>query len=438
MGSRSASSPLDVCVIGAGAAGLVATRELLDAGHRVSTVEARDRVAGLWNDGYESLHLITAKNLCGLTGFPIPEEYALFPHRDQIIAYFNAYADRFGLREHIRLNTRVTSAEPIGPAGIDGWLVSTDDGRQDRYDVVVIANGHLSDPIVPELPGTFSGKYIHAYDYRSDADFEGDRILVLGGGNSGCDIAVDAVQAHHTTSIVIRHGQVFQPKTLRGRGRTELTSRLLPPFLRERIMREAMRIAYGTAEDYPGLPSPRTRNVDRNPGVINTQVLHWIHHGRLTVRPGVRSVEGDLVTFEDGSSDRFDTIVAATGYSTSLPFLADELVPWVGDHPLRHAEGTAIPGLANLYVVGLVGPQGAQWPVYERQSGVILRLMALQSRQERPVVEDLAELETPWDEVNMLRWDWDRRVNRFERQLAGLERRKRVTPPERALLATTR
>lgn len=423
MKPRFAAKPLNLCVIGAGAAGLVATRELLAVGHRVRTFEARGELGGLWNDGYESLHLITAKNLCGLDGFPIPEDYPLFPHRDQIIEYFNRYADHFDLHPHISLETPVTSVRPIGAAGLGGWLVTAEGAEPERFDAVVIANGHLSTPIVPELPGDYTGKFLHAYEYRSDADFAGDSVLVIGAGNSGCDIAVDAVQAHHTTSIVIRKGQVFQPKTLLGRGRTELPGRFLPPVVRERIMRAAMRIAYGTSRDYPGLPEPKTQNVEKNPGVINTQVLHWIHHGRLTVRPAIRSVDGTNVTFEDGSSGQFETIVAATGYKTALPFLSDDMIPWSGDHPLRFAEGTVFPGLANMYVIGLVGPQGAQWPVYERQSRAVIRLMALQSVRHRPISQDLAEIEEPWTEVNMLRWVWDRRVDRFERRLARLERR---------------
>ncbi|MCU1529542.1 MAG: dimethylaniline monooxygenase, partial [Frondihabitans sp.] len=378
MSSHSTTARQTVCVIGAGAAGLAALKNFSEAGYDVMAYEASEFVGGLWNFGYRSLHLITAKDLCSYDGFPIPDEFPMFPHRDQIVAYFNSYADHFGIREKITFRTRVVAVEPVDVTGLAGWNVTTDAGETRRFDTVVISNGHLSTPIVPTFPGTFTGKLFHSHDYRAPDDFDGDRILVVGSGNSGCDIAVDAVQEHLTTAIVIRKGQVFQPKTLAGRGRTQLPIGFLPPKLRERIMRFSIRLAYGTSRDYPGLPAPETENVDKNPGVVNTQVLHWIHHGRLAVRPGISNIDGKLVTFEDGTVEEYDTIVAATGYTTELPFLRKGLVRWEHGHPLRYAEGTTFPHLAGLHVIGLVGPTGAQWPVYDRQSRAILRLMRLQ------------------------------------------------------------
>ena len=137
----------------------------------------------------------------------MPADYPLFPSRDQVLAYLNAYADHFALRQHIRFGTGVDSVVPVattGSVGSAGWVVTTTDGRAQHYDGVFVANGHLHDQRIPDVPGTFTGKQIHSGSYGNTADIDGDRVLVIGSGNSGCDIAVDAAQSRLTTAICIR------------------------------------------------------------------------------------------------------------------------------------------------------------------------------------------------------------------------------------------
>ena len=217
------------CVIGAGAAGLAAVRALVAAGHDFDCFEASDRVGGHWHTDYDNLHLITPRAGSGFEGDPMPEAWAHFPRRAQMVEYLEGHADRFDLRSRVTFDTRVERLDPIGPNAADGWDVTTSDGVTRRYAGVLVANGHNSVPSIPDVPGTFSGKILHSGDYRNPGDIEGQRVLVVGSGNSGCDIASELAQAGMDIVLSVRHGHLFQPKTFFGKPRGTLPIMKLPP-----------------------------------------------------------------------------------------------------------------------------------------------------------------------------------------------------------------
>src|SRR5262245_41487013 len=266
------------CLIGAGAAGLGALQVLRDEGFAVDCFERSDRVGGHWHTDYESLHLITPRDSSGFEGCPMPAAYPLFPSRDQMRDYILGFASHHGLGSHIRFNTAVTAVRPLDASGLAGWEVATADGERHAYDGVIVANGHLWDPFVPDHPGHFDGRVLHSAHYRNAGDLDGERVLVVGAGNSGCDLAVDAAQAGRETHVSVRNGLVFQPKTLYGRPRSELPLlRRLPIRLQERVTRGLIDVALGRPERY-ALPAPATRNLHRNRPVVHNQLLHFIHH----------------------------------------------------------------------------------------------------------------------------------------------------------------
>src|SRR5262245_62056848 len=175
------------CVIGAGAAGLAAVRALAERNLEFDCFEATDRIGGHWHTDYDCLHLITPRDGSGFRGDPMPETWAHFPRRSQMVEYLEGHAERHDLRRHVTFNTRVERVEPLGPDAIDGWDVTISDGTTRRYAGVLVANGHNSVPSVPTVPGSFEGKQLHSSEYRNPADIVGDRVLVVGSGNSGCD-----------------------------------------------------------------------------------------------------------------------------------------------------------------------------------------------------------------------------------------------------------
>jgi Flavin-binding monooxygenase-like len=216
---------------------------------------------------------------------------------------------------------------------------------------------------------------------------------------------------------------VFQPKTFFGRPRSEL--RLLdklPGWLAERVSRSLVRISVGTSEDYPGLPKPATPNLNRQLPVVNSQLLYWIHHGRITVLPEITRIEGQTVTFSDASTREFDTILWATGFKTSLPFLDGGLLSWRNGVPLRVGGWTVPVGPRRLYFVGLAAPRGAQFPVYSAQAKLIARLIGLERRLSRPLAEVLSRVGRPDDRIDILRPVWGRQMAATHRLLDALDR----------------
>jgi cation diffusion facilitator CzcD-associated flavoprotein CzcO len=366
------------CVIGAGAAGLGALKVLSEQGFDVDGFERSAQVGGHWHADYESLHLITSGDVTGFEGFPMPEDYPVYPSRDQMRIYLESFAEHFELRRLITFDTEVTAVQPDGSAGENGWWVETSDGRRTRYDGVLVANGHLWDPNLPDVAKDFTGLSLHSSEYRNIDDVKGDRVRVVGAGNSGCDLAVDAANARLTTSISIRRGQVFQPKAIFGRPRAELGwLTRLPPVLQERVTRALVRVVVGPPEVYRGLPAPTTRNLNKQPPVVNNLLLYWIQHGRIDVVPGIQHIDGQTVHFVDGSAREFDTILWATGFRTTVPFLDPDLLNRRDGVPLRVAGLTVPAGLQRLYFIGLAAPRGPQLPVYSRQARLVARMLRL-------------------------------------------------------------
>ncbi|MCW5250428.1 flavin-containing monooxygenase [Streptomyces sp. SHP 1-2] len=403
------TSPRTVAVIGAGAAGLAATRELTERGYTVTCFDRDDRVGGHWNHDYEALHLITPKSTSMFRGFPQPADYPAYPSRDQIIAYMESFARRFDLLRHIRLGTAVADVRPVGTGdGLNGWEVELGTGETLPFDAVVVANGHLHHPYVPELPGEFAGKVLHSVDYRNTGDLDGERVLVIGSGNSGCDLAVDAAQARHEVSISIRHGFVFMPKSILGRPRAELPTQKLPPKLAALVLRYLVRVSVGRPEQYAGLPKPPSRDLTKQRSIVNDLLPYWIQHGRVRVRPAVAEVRGTTVTFDDGTSDDFDTILLATGFRYEASFLSESVMRRENDMPRRWASGTLVDGLSNLFLVGLIAPMGAQWPVYDQQAALIGDLIELQrASPTAPIVREFQKGDEGFGDLELQRPAWD-------------------------------
>jgi hypothetical protein len=407
------------CVIGAGPAGLATLKTMLDEGHEVDCFEKTDAIGGHWNHGYDALHLITSRDVTGYEGFAMPQEYPLFPHRDHMLDYFHRFADAFDLKGRITFNTAVESVVPLptdGPVGSAGWRVTTSDGAVRDYDGVLAANGHLWDPKIPDIPGEFTGTQVHSGSYRNTGDIDGKRVLVIGSGNSGCDLAVDAAQQHFDTHIVIRRGHFFQPKTFFGRPRSELA--FLAEFTPEEqdlIARLMMRLKVGTHGDYPGMPEPDHGTLAEGPPIVNDLLLYWIQHGRITVRPGIERFDGHTVHFADGTSDEFDTILWATGFHASLPFLDESLLQRRDGIPLRVGAAVVPLDLEKLYLIGMIGARGPQPPIYPIQAQIAAKMIALHESSAggfRPLAGPLTSSQEHEWRIDILRHIWLEQVDR--------------------------
>ncbi|GAB3468729.1 NAD(P)-binding domain-containing protein [Kineococcus endophyticus] len=311
-----------VLVIGAGPAGLAAARALRARDIPYDHVE-RHGVGGIWDIDapgspmYEAAHFISSKTTSGFEGFPMPDEFPDYPNHRQVLHFLRSFADAYDLTDRIETGVTVTDVakEPTGR-----WLVTTADGRRRRYSAVVCCTGAQWFPSMPELPGEFTGTFVHSNTYRNADDLRGQRVLVIGGGNSACDIAVDAARTADRVVISMRRGYWFIPKHVLGRPSDVFAAGgpHLPMRVQQFLFGRALTLLHGKPSRW-GLQDPDHKLFETHP-VLNSNLFLALQHGDVEPRPGIRSVQGRTVTFTDGRSAEVDTIIAATGYRHRVPY----------------------------------------------------------------------------------------------------------------------
>jgi len=322
----------------------------------------------------------------------MPPGYPDFPSRDQVCDYLNAYVDSFGLRERIELGAEVVRCRPLDDSGMAGWRVKLAAGEERDYAGVVVANGHHWKPYWPRYPGEFTGRELHSKEYLRPDDLEGERVLVVGAGNSACDIAVETAITRGGCDISMRRGNWFFPKTMLGVPTAEFDRPWLPTAAQRAFVKTYIRLRFGTWSRY-GLPEPDYEPFDKHP-VVNEQMLYFLRHGRVVRRPAVVRLDGRTVHFSDGSRGEYDTIVWGTGFEVCFPFLDRELFRWKDGIPVRTA-GLMPPGKANLYVFGLAQPRGGAGPLITKGSALLAEMVRAQELLDRPLSVPLAKLRKP-------------------------------------------
>lgn len=365
-------------VVGAGPGGLAVAAMLQSrAGLSVRVLEGADRPGPAWHRHYEGLRLHTARTRSGLPGLPMPAEYPRFPTREQVIAYLDAYARHFSL--DIRTGATV---ERITETGDGAWRAEWTGGSE-TAGIVVLATGLNSQPAQPDLPG-FAGQMLHSSAYRRPKAFRGQRVLVVGLGNSGGDIAVQLAEQGVETALSVRNPVNLVPKTLFGVPVTSLglLRQILGAKAADRAAAPLFRRSIGRPEDYglrqhPKGPMQRLVEEGRVP-LIDPGVLPLIKAGRVAVRPGIERAEEHQIHFADGRTEYFDTVIWATGYKVDLrPILSarSDVLDEEG-RPLVVGGPTAAPG---LYFVGLrAAPEGQL-----RRLGIEARAVAASARKLR-------------------------------------------------------
>lgn len=370
-----------IALIGAGPSGLAAARALSLADVAFEGFEAHDDVGGLWNihnprsTVYESAHLISSKTTTAFSEFPMDEGVADYPSHRELLPYFQAYAQRFELYRHFRFNTRVLRVEPLDNTPDTLWRVTTQgpNGQPETavYRGVVLANGTLSEPNLPQWSGQFDGQILHTCDYKNARQFTGKRVLVVGAGNSGCDIAVDAVHHAQAIDISVRRGYYFVPKYVFGRPADTVGGKVaLPRPLKQFIDSTLLKWFTGDPVRF-GFPQPTYRMYESHP-VVNSLILHHIGHGDVRVRADIARLDGHRVHFADGSQGEYDLIMAATGYKLHYPFIDRDLLNWQGMAPRLYLNMLS-PQFSHLAVVGMVEASGLGWQGRFEQAQVVAR-----------------------------------------------------------------
>ncbi|GAB16985.1 putative flavin-containing monooxygenase [Gordonia effusa NBRC 100432] len=378
-----------VCLIGAGYTGNGLAYALKRAGIVYDQLEATDRIGGNWAHGvYDSTHLISSKRSTQYTEYPMPEHYPTFPSRAQMLSYLESYVEHFGLGDSIEFGTEVARVSPVDDNGSAGWLVELSSGETRCYRAVAIANGHYWQRNIPDYPGEFTGRQLHSKDYKRPEDFgSGDRVLVVGAGNSASDIAVEASATYGAADISMRRGYWFIPKTIFGIPSSEYDRVWCPLPLQRMVFKQLLRLSYGDYRKY-GLQRPDHKLFTRDV-TVNSSLMYALQHGKVRPRPEINRFDGTRVHFTDGSSDDYDTVVWATGFRTRFPMLDESMFVWDNDNPLL-VEHVLVPRYANIYLWGLVAPRSGAGRIISEGSAFLAEAVAAQGYFDEPLSDVVA------------------------------------------------
>lgn len=307
-------------IIGAGPAGLAVAGRLRRLGVGFEMVEAAEQVADSWHGHYDRLHLHTVKDLSHLPHVPFPSSYPRYVPRRMLVDYYSRYAETFRIEP--RFGTRVRSIERDG----ERWLVSTESGESFRATHVVVATGVNRVPYRPLLEGEedFEGWVIHSRDYRNPTPYLGHRVLVVGMGNTGAEIALDLSEQDVAVAISVRSPVNIVPRDVFGRP-SQLTAMLaarLPERLGDLLGVIVRRLTVGDLSAYgietPELPPVAQLRVYGRTPVMDVGTVAAIEAGRIVVRPGIDHLTATGVAFDDGTEEAFDDIILATGYRPQI------------------------------------------------------------------------------------------------------------------------
>jgi len=386
-----------IAIIGAGPVGLSAARALKQKGIAYDQFEAGTAVGGNWRDGvYSTAHIISSKKTTEYPDYPMPISYPDFPSAAQMLAYLGDYARHYGLLERIAFSTAV---ENVAPTVDERWEIRTSDGSTHVYEGVIVCNGHHWDRRFPQYPGEFSGEWIHSKDYKHPNQLEGKRVLVIGGGNSACDIVAEAARVGASAHLSLRRGYWFLPKTFYSVPTSDLLTTWLPVWVQRIYIEALVRIVVGDYRNY-GLMKPDHKLFDHHP-TINTEVLHYLKHGRIAPHPDVKRFDGNTITFTDGSQEDFDLIVCGTGFHVSFPFLEPAVVSTNGSMA-KVLWGVVAPHHRQLYVYGWGQARYGFGPLLTPASDAIADLILLQRKLKHPLGKVLQRLRQPFPKTHLL------------------------------------
>ncbi|MEL7049199.1 MAG: NAD(P)-binding domain-containing protein, partial [Pseudomonadota bacterium] len=378
-----------VCVIGSGVGGISTIKSLKDKGIPFDCFEARDQIGGIWaydetkknTSTWKHLNMNTPKGYYQYEDAPMPEDYPDYPTRQQVQDYLLSYLDKHDLRDRIQLNTPVKHAARRS----DGtWNITLADGRVQQYDALVVANGHHNTPALPEYAtrDTFDGDAIHSMEYRARHDYKDKRVMIVGVGNSGAQIAVDVSHDATMTYLSLRRGVYILPHYLLGMRVDKAMGPLnawwvkkMMPYPLHGMMMTAIYNLVVAKHSQMGMPKPDHWMLSCLP-TMSENLGNRIGDGKVKIVGEIDHIDGKVVTFKDGSELEMDAIIYSTGFKTDFPFF-DENFLTIEDNKIPFYKRIFHPEVPNLAFVGCF--QAIDWgflPIMEKQSKIVASYFA--------------------------------------------------------------
>ncbi|XP_069136296.1 flavin-containing monooxygenase 5-like [Argopecten irradians] len=403
-----------IAIIGAGCSGLTAIKCCLDEDLTPVCFERENDIGGLWNykenpkvgtgSVYRSCVMNTSKEMMAFSDFPPPEDFPVFlPHR-YVNKYFQLYAENFDLRKHIKFRTEVTRVVPSPDYEQSGcWDVTycscsgpdTEKITQ-RFDGILICTGHHTFPMIPEFEGKdqFHGQTMHTHSYRSNRDLADKKVLVVGIGNSGADIAVDISHAASQVFLSTRRGAwIINRKGFWGLPADAMANSRFAFMLPKSALQWGVEKMSNFNFDHKKYGIKPTNRALQSHPTINDELPLRLLTGSIKIKPNVRQFSADKVSFEDGSSEQIDTVVFATGYNYTIP-IVDESITRVKDNETCLYKFMYPPHLKHptLGIIGLVQAIGAVMPISEIQCRWYARVIKGQCKlpSEEEMMADIA------------------------------------------------
>ncbi|WP_416985982.1 amino acid permease [Streptomyces sp. T028] len=409
------------CVVGAGPAGMIMARNLLREGVPFDWYERNPDFGGIWDPDhegspmYDSCHFISSKYTSGFYGAPMPAHFPDYPGWREIRDYIRDFGRQYDLHRHVSFGTEVTSAEPLAD---DRWRVTLSDGTVHEYDGLICCPGVTWHPNEVQLPDqeVFEGTVRHSVTFRDGLEFRGKRVLIVGAGNSGVDIACDAARHADTAYLSVRRGYRFVPKHVAGLPTDAvLNGKLDPPkgVVLTSDVNAMLDTLVGDLTRF-GLPAPDHDALSSHP-IMNTQVLHYLAHGDLVARPDIARLTATGVVFGDGSEAEVDEIVLATGYEYRMPFLDPALLEWRHGHPQLYLNVFSRE-LDSLYVLGFVEFADAAYKRFDEMAQlVMIDINARETGLRKDELTELKRTDTPDLRGGVKYLDSPRHTNYVER-----------------------
>ena len=386
------------CLVGGGPSGMVMARALMLEGVPFDWYERNTDFGGIWDieaEGspmYENAKFISSRYTSGFYGAPMSEDLPDYPSWVQIRDYIRDVARDYGLDEQIRFGTAVEKAELLPGDGQgdrqsgERWQVTLSTGETKVYDGLIAAPGVTWHPNRPTLAGEeeFRGEIRHSVTYRDPREFRGKRVLIVGAGNSGVDIACDAAREADQAFLSVRRGYRFIPKHI-GNVPTDavLNGYVDPP---EGIVlagdpNKLIDALVGDLTQY-GLPAPDHDALSSHP-IMNTAVLECLGSGELVAKPDIDHLTADGVVFADGSEEKVDLILLCTGYEYRLPFLDESLLTWKSGHPQLYLNVFSRE-VDSLYVLGFIEFADAAYKRFDEMAQLVtMDILARQTGHRR-------------------------------------------------------
>jgi putative flavoprotein involved in K+ transport len=362
---------VDTIVIGAGQAGLAAGYQLQRAGVPFVILEASDEPGGSWPHYYESLRLFSPARFSSLPGLPFPSDPERYPARDEVIAYLRGYAAHFQLP--VITGVRVERVTREG----ERFHVHTADGRGFQARSIIAATGAFHRPFTPQLPGQeqFRGRLVHSFAYRTPAPFAGQRVVVVGGGNSAVQIAAELAKV----------------------ARVSLAAREPVRFVTQRPYGRDVHWWWSLLRfDTSPLESPQARLFARlaegkGPRVLDAGIYQQaLAAGRPDARDMFRSFSETGVVWADGQEEAVDTVIFATGYRPNLDYLTSlGALDSNGQVLQHHGVSTTVPGLGFVGLSNQRTFASATLRGVGEDAAVVLRALRRQRQPERKGLRSL-------------------------------------------------